>query len=83
MYGNENYGGFLDHWHRAVAMSKGENKIFFKLTFVLICPTHKNYSLKEKGKMTVSEQAEVKLKYKFHNGTKTKMILHNLYCKLF
>ena len=33
--------------------------------------------------MTVCEQAEVKLKYKFHNGTKTKMILHNLYCKLF
>ena len=32
--------------------------------------------------MTVCEQAEIKLKYKFHDGTKTKMILRNLYCKL-
>ena len=33
--------------------------------------------------MTVCEQAEVKLKYKFHNGTKNNMIPHNLYGKLF
>ena len=31
MYANENYCLFLDHWHKVVGMSKGENKIFFQL----------------------------------------------------
>ena len=33
--------------------------------------------------MIVCEQAEIKLKYKFHHGTKNNMIPHNLYGKLF
>lgn len=79
MYGNDNYGGFLDHWHRAVGMSKGENKIVFKLHVRSHMPHSQKLSIeRERKKMIVCEQAEIKLKYKFHNGTKTKMILHNL-----